>query len=180
MQYYINLMSSVWPASSRVQGGDVVTGTYTRDYSELAFFTSGQPVERVNTITPLNHTYVRTLRPTFTWDRLSTDRGDVTYHLEIATTPLFDSVVVNKPALTGNPGDQRIDYTLTAGEALTHNNFYYWRVTPSNSFGAGPTGSYLEVGVDTVAPTAFDLTGPSGQITTQTPRFEWEVSVDNN
>lgn len=60
------------------------------------------------------------IKPTFRWAAV-TDQSNITYILQVDTSPDFSSPILEKSDITGNR------YTLTASEALPYGK-YYWRV----------------------------------------------------
>jgi len=174
-RYHVQVRGSLYPSFNRVPE-DLLDIAYIEDNTSLVYVSTGQPVELVRLRTPLNHRYIRETRPTFAWNRLTTDAGDgrVTYQLEIATSPVFGDgeIIHTSPVIAAN------EYALPVD--LESGRYYYWRVTPTNALGQGFPSDPYEVGVDTDPPQAFDLLTPENNSDprTKTPTFTWEEAQD--
>lgn len=174
-RYHVQVRGSLYPDFNRVSE-DLLDISYIEDGSSLVYVSTGQPVELVKLRTPLNHRYIRETRPTFAWNRVTTDAGDgrVTYQLEIATSPVFGAgeIVHTSPVQAAN------EYALPID--LQSGRYYYWRVTPTNALGRGFPSDPYEVGIDTDPPRAFDLLTPENNSDprTKTPTFTWEEALD--
>ncbi len=177
IRWHVQARGSLFPENNRVLE-DLLDITFVEDSSQIVYVSTGQPVEKVRLKTPINHRYISEIRPTFRWDRLSTDQGDgrVTYIFEIATSPIFlEAEIVHT-----SPVIQDVEYALP--EDLANGRYYYWRVTPSNALGPGFPSDPYEVGIDTQPPQAFDLLTPENNADprTKTPTFTWEEALDPN
>lgn len=166
------------PAFSRTMTAGLLDMVYVEDFTTLRYFSTGAPVESPTLTLPADHSYQNTTKPAFSWRKIASDNGtNTTYILEIATSPLFAAadMKVTKSLATNT-------YTLSgvAPELLANGTYYYWRVKASNTYGAGPYSMIFELGVDTVAPSAFDLTAPADNSDpgTKTPTFTWTQSVN--
>ena len=190
-QHYANLRWSLHPedpdgagplTGNAVISENIIEGLYVNDNSEMTFFSTGAPLELVDPREPVDHSFTNQTVPNFAWRRIALDEGtgNTTYKLEIATTPVFapGDIILTRTGITS------ANYTLGSNggdPTLADGQYYYWRVTASNSNGEGPAGFPFELGVDTQPPSAFNLLAPANgsDPQTKTPTFQWEASVDN-
>jgi subtilisin-like proprotein convertase family protein len=82
----------------------------------------------VSLTAPFNGTTNAALTPTFVWNALPFVQ---TYHLQVATSPAFSSLVLDLPGIGGT--------SHTLASPLSNNTVYYWRVRADGSdCGPGP------------------------------------------
>lgn len=170
------LPSLYWPAWHRTLQAGLVQTVYIENGDRILYQASGTPVEGGEPRTPLNHSYVGVVTPTFVWSRIGADTGGITYWLEIAPDTVFepgDTTRIN----AGNANT----YTLSGApaERIDDGEYGYWRVQAENAAGLGPFGSVYEVGVDTSAPGTFSLATPAHNSDpgTQTPNLVWNPAA---
>jgi hypothetical protein len=159
---------------------------YVEDFANLRYYSTGAPVETPAPTKPLDHTYtnISDRMPQLEWRKVAADDGtNVTYDVQISATPLFDTIVVQTPAAptpivcpTSMGGVKAALWKSTT--ALTEGSYYYWRARARNCYGAGPWSNIMELGIDTTAPGAFDLTAPADNSDpgTKTPTFTWQAA----
>ncbi len=174
-----------WPTgpNNSVTPG-VVDVLIVENGSEILYQSTGSPVEGPQPNLPLDHTFVDNSTPVFEWRRVGSDTGGtgqnaITYVLEVAPTPVFDTFV-NFPNGIDTGNNNSHTFSGAGGETIPDGEYRYWRVKARNGYGDGPYGPIYEVGADLTPPNAFDLLEPADQSDpgTRTPRFTWEAAVD--
>lgn len=141
---------------------------------KVMYVNTGQPLLGPDLIRPFQASYVATPSVTLQWNPIPTDSntGEITYHIQIDNSPLFDSPLVdqNLGAVTS--------YDFSSG---TNNGYYYWRVKASNdtinNFGDGPYSQTFEFGLKTDNPGPATPQQPANgsNPTTLEPTFQWSA-----
>ncbi len=111
--------------------------------------------------------------PTFTWNAAT---NGVVYQLQIDNLYTFASPEVDVPDTGG------LTYTLSAGEALSTDGLFYWRVRAQNITGGwGPWAASRTFTLDTTPPAAPALTSPTdGATPVGIPNFLWGYTAGAN
>jgi hypothetical protein len=132
--------------------------------------------------TPVDGANVLTTQPTFTWQAVPDATG---YTLQIDDDQLYDAEGSDGTVLlTINLGNVT-SYTLTADQALTPNQGYYWRLNPINAYNGGfPTdfnSNFFLVNATLIAPTNLISKNGSGTADTdfsalEDAYFEWSAA----
>ncbi|MFZ1683887.1 MAG: fibronectin type III domain-containing protein [Candidatus Zixiibacteriota bacterium] len=105
--------------------------------------------------------------PVLTWSPALTATS---YHLQVATSIAFSTVVIDQPTLSG---------TSSTLSGLTANTVYYWRVSASNASGASPysvTRSFTTVATVPSPPALVTPASGSSGVSTG-PTLSWNASA---
>jgi predicted phage tail protein len=149
-------------------------GDGTTPGSDMTFTTSAIPQAPTLTL-PVNGAAVNTSPPTLDWSDVTVPSG-VTYQLQLDDNADFSSLVLTKVGLMTST------YTLTAGEAIP-DDVYYWKVRAVDGAGSMSVWtSAWSLAVDTAAPPVPVLTYPSnGKVTNDsTPYLDWTTVTDSS
>ena len=142
----------------------------------------GDRVAQPDLFSPFSHEKVATSTPTFTFETIDPNDGDLIYQLEWSTDRAFQSGVTTKtsdvdsgfanvttPADTSpfNSGD-RISFTVASGDALSEEETYWWRVRARDPGGGDEYSEWSErysvtIATSTISSTWFQTTAEQFQ-----------------
>ncbi len=108
------------------------------------------PTSPATLSSPADGTTMVSPSPTFTWAAVP---GAVSYDIQIATDPLFTTIV----------DSANVAGTSYSGASLSSTTAYYWRVRVNNTCGSGPYGSGFSFVTDSISATTV-CTNPNTAI----------------
>ena len=167
------LRTTYFPATMRTVDGDNLSMVVVFGGNSLQYLSTGAPLDAPIIAAPRNHSYVDTLTPLFSWQKLRNDTNLFDYVVEVDESPLF-----NTPALTTLRSNRAATVRFVSSGALTmrDNGCYYWHVRAENTVGSGPFSEPFEFCVDTTPPLPAQLIAPADRSDpgTRTPTFVWQ------
>lgn len=123
-------------------------------------------------VSPTGGVFVPTLLPHLEWTAASDPDpydGIARYALEYSTRADFS------PSTSVSPLNATY-YTFAS--PLVNHTTYYWRVSAVSVLTGVSTTTVRSFTVQNLPPASFALTSPSGIISTDTPKFEWQAASD--